>query len=211
VECSLGLVADGVGGLGDVVGSEGFQHADGEVAEGRKARGAVPAWTVEASSAKVTSLMWCEELYESARRGSVVLAVPLMPYSMDAMESGRYSIEIEPEVRLWLENIPAQHYKQTERVADLLAEQPITLDEPHSRHLGGKLRELRFRLGDAHQRITYWLAPGRRVVLLTVFRKTKMREQAEVDRAHAAQRLCEVEHQAAAEHDLYSRNLKENR
>jgi phage-related protein len=52
-----------------------------------------------------------------------------------------------------------------------LAEQPTTLGEPHSRHLGGKLRELRFRLGDAHQRITYWLAPGRRVVLLTVFRK----------------------------------------
>jgi hypothetical protein len=25
------------------------------------ARGAVPAWTVEASSAKVTSLIWCEE------------------------------------------------------------------------------------------------------------------------------------------------------
>ena len=77
--------------------------------------------------------------------------------------------------------------------------------------LGGKLRELRFRLGDAHQRITYWLAPGRRVVLLTVFRKTKMREQAEVDRAHAAQRWCEAEHEAAAEHDLYTRDLKENR
>lgn len=134
-----------------------------------------------------------------------------VPYIIGAMDSGRYSIEIEPEVRLWLENIPAQHYKQAERVADLLAEQPTTLDEPHSRHLGGKLRELRFRLGDAHQRITYWLAPGRRVVLLTVFRKTKMREQAEVDRAHAAQRLCEAEHEAAAEHDLYSRDLKENR
>jgi phage-related protein len=92
-----------------------------------------------------------------------------------------------------------------------LAEQPTTFDEPHSRHLGGELRELRFRLGDAHQRITYWLAPDRRVVLLTVFRKTKMREQAEVDRAHAAQRLCEDEHQAALEHDLYSRDLKENR
>lgn len=114
-------------------------------------------------------------------------------------------------MRLWLENIPAHHYKQAERVADLLAEQATTLDEPHSRHLGGKLRELRFRLGDAHQRITYWLAPDRRVVLLTVFRKTKMREQAEVDRAHAAQRLCEAEHQAAAEHDLYSRDLKESR
>ncbi len=134
-----------------------------------------------------------------------------VPYIIGDMDSGRYSIEIEPEVRLWLENIPAHHYKQAERVADLLAEQPTTLDEPHSRHLGGKLRELRFRLGDANQRITYWLAPGRRVVLLTVFRKTRMREQAEVDRAHAAQRLCEAEHEAAAEHDLYSRNLKESR
>jgi hypothetical protein len=123
----------------------------------------------------------------------------------------KYSIEIEPEVRLWLENIPFQHYKQAERVADLLAEQPTMLDEPHSWHLGGKLRVLRFRLGDVHQRITYWLAPGRRVVLLTVFRKTKMHEQAEVDRAHAAQRLCEAEHQAAAEHDLYNRDLKEDR
>ncbi|WP_328462659.1 DNA-binding protein [Streptomyces sp. NBC_00448] len=45
---------------------------------------------------------------------------------------------------------------------------------------------------------------------LTVFRKTKMREQAEVDRAHAVQRLCETEHQAAFEHDLYSRDLKED-
>lgn len=140
----------------------------------------------------------------------VALSHPV-PYIIGDMDSGRYSIEIEPEVRLWLANIPAHHYKQAERVADLLAEQPTTLDEPHSRHLGGKLRELRFRLGDAHQRITYWLAPDRRVVLLTVFRKTKMREQAEVDRAHAAQRLCEAEHRAAAEHDLYSRDLKENR
>ena len=114
-------------------------------------------------------------------------------------------------MRLWLESIPARHYKQAERIADLLAEQPTTLDEPHSRHLGGKLRELRFRLGDDHQRITYWLAPGRRVVLLTVFRKTRMREQAEVDRAQAAQRLGEAEHQAATQHNLYSRDLKENR
>ncbi|MGA5809390.1 DNA-binding protein [Streptomyces cellulosae] len=57
----------------------------------------------------------------------------------------------------------------------------------------------------------YSPAPGGRVVLLTVFRKTKRCEQAEVDRAHAAQRLCEAEHEAAAEHDLHSRNLKEDR
>ncbi|EFK99948.1 type II toxin-antitoxin system RelE/ParE family toxin [Streptomyces sp. NPDC001255] len=127
------------------------------------------------------------------------------------MANGRYPIEIEPEVRLWLENISAQHYKQVERVVDLLAEEATTLDEPYSRHLGGKVRELRFRLGDAHQRLTYWLAPGRRVVLLTVFRKTRMREQTEVDRAQRAQRLCETEHRAAAEHEIYSRDLKEDR
>ncbi|CAM5278069.1 hypothetical protein SALBM311S_06631 [Streptomyces alboniger] len=58
-----------------------------------------------------------------------------VPYIIGDMDSGRYSIEIEPEVRLWLENIPAHHYKQAERVADLLAEQPTTLDEPHARRL----------------------------------------------------------------------------
>lgn len=136
--------------------------------------------------------------------------IPAAPYTIAAM-SERYTIEIEPEVRLWLDNIPAQHYKQAERIADLLAERPTTLDEPYSRHLGGKVRELRFRMGDAHQRITYWLAPGQRIVLLTVFLKTKMREQAEVKRALSAQQLCEAEHKAAAEHDLYSRNLKESR
>lgn len=59
------------------------------------------------------------------------------------------------------------------------------------------------------QRITYWIAPGRRVVLLTVFRKTKMREAAEVERARAAQAACEASHEPATEHDIYSRNLKE--
>jgi hypothetical protein len=35
---------------------------------------------------------------------------------------------------------------------------------------------------------------GRRIVLLTVFRKTKMREASEVERAHQAQKVCEAEH-----------------
>lgn len=32
-----------------------------------------------------------------------------VPYIIGDMDSGRYSIEIEPEVRLWLENISAHH------------------------------------------------------------------------------------------------------
>ena len=37
-------------------------------------------------------------------------------------------------------------------------------------------------------------APGRRVILLTVFRKTRMREDAEVKRAKLAQQTCQAEH-----------------
>ncbi|WP_328842161.1 type II toxin-antitoxin system RelE/ParE family toxin [Streptomyces europaeiscabiei] len=118
-------------------------------------------------------------------------------------------MEIEPEVRLWLENLPAHHYVIAEQKVDRLAENATTLGEPYTRHLGGKLRELRFDLDSNAQRITYWLAPDRRVVLLTVFRKTKTRETAEVDRAHAVQAACEVSHLPATEHDIYSRPIKE--
>jgi hypothetical protein len=45
-------------------------------------------------------------------------------------------------------------------------------------------------------RVSYWLAPGRRVVLLTVFAKTRQRERAEAARAIAAQRACERGHAA---------------
>lgn len=46
-------------------------------------------------------------------------------------------------------------------------------------------------------RITYWLAPRRRAILLTVFRKTRMREDAEVKRAKLAQQACRTEHEPA--------------
>jgi hypothetical protein len=66
-----------------------------------------------------------------------------------------------------------------------------------------KLRELRFTLDGEAVRISYWLAPDCRIVLLTVFRKTKMREAAEIERAMQAQKVCEAEH-SPAEH-IYDR------
>ena len=45
---------------------------------------------------------------------------------------------------------------------------------------------MRFHLGREQLRITYYAASGRRIVMLTVFRKTRRREQAEIDRAEAA-------------------------
>ena len=94
-------------------------------------------------------------------------------------------IEVEPEVRDWLELLPFRLYRRAEDKADRLLAEPTTLGEPYSRHLGGRLRELRMVLDGDAVRIPYWLAPDRRIVLLTVFRKTRMREAAEVERASA--------------------------
>jgi phage-related protein len=81
--------------------------------------------------------------------------------------------------------------------ADRLAEAPTTLGEPYSKHLQGAVRELRFHLVRSAWRVTYWLAPQQRIVLLTVFRKTRDRETSEIDRAVAAQRTCELHHRPA--------------
>ncbi len=64
------------------------------------------------------------------------------------------------------------------------------LSEPYTRQLDGKLRELRFHLDRAAVRLTYWIAPGRRIVLLTVFVKSRMREVREVERARRALAQC---------------------
>ena len=132
----------------------------------------------------------------------------LCGYIIFGMHSGsdRYEIELEPEIRDWLETLPVRHYIRVMQIADDLADAPETFGEPRSRHLGGPLRELRIHLEPDDWRVTYWLAPGRRVVLLTVFRKTRMREKAQVDRAMAAQTECARSHGLG--HDLYERPLK---
>ncbi|MGN2635475.1 type II toxin-antitoxin system RelE/ParE family toxin [Nocardia takedensis] len=117
-----------------------------------------------------------------------------------------FTIEIEPEVADWLESLPARHFLKVDEYVGLLAERPESLGEPFARYLGDGVRELRPMLGGAPIRITYWLAPGRRVILLTVFRKTRMREDIEVKRAKLAQQICRAEHEPA--HREFSRALE---
>lgn len=51
-------------------------------------------------------------------------------------------------------------------------------------------------------RITYYIATGRRIILLTVFRKQRQRERAEIDRAVLVMEKCIAEgHTAEGEHD----------
>ena len=71
------------------------------------------------------------------------------------------------------------------RHLDLLEERGALLGEPYTRQLSGKLREMRFYCGGERVRITYWIATGRRIIALTVFAKTRMRESAEIARATA--------------------------
>lgn len=118
-----------------------------------------------------------------------------------------FSIELEPEVRKWLETLPRSEYDRVEFYGDLLAEHGEDLGEPYTRHLGGKIRELRFHLPQRQVRITYWLAPERRIVLLTVFAKTRPRERSEVERARLAQVVCESWHDHAAA--VYDRDWEE--
>src|SRR5450755_1307705 len=74
--------------------------------------------------------------------------------------TGLYSVEIEPEVRSWLEKLTDRDFGRADFLVGLLAERAGDLSEPYTRHLGGKVRELRFHLLRQQTRVTYWLAPG---------------------------------------------------
>ncbi len=136
------------------------------------------------------------------RLGATRLPIAFDAYTIGCIP-GLYAVEIEPEIRSWLERLSDRDFGRADFLVGLLAEQADQLGEPYTRHLGGKVRELRFHLLARQPRITYWLAPGRRVVLLTVFRKTRSAEVAEVARALQAQKTCEAEHGPA--HDIFDR------
>src|ERR1017187_578273 len=135
---------------------------------------------------------------------AATLSIASNAYSIECM-TGLYSVEIEPEVRSWLEKLTDRDFGRADFLVGLLAERAGDLSEPYTRHLGGKVRELRFHLLRQQTRVTYWLAPGQRVILLTVFRKTRSAESAEVARALQAQKTCETEHGPA--HRAFDREV----
>ena len=57
---------------------------------------------------------------------------------------------------------------------------------PYQSQLDGKLRELRVQHAKEKDRVTYYPAKRRRMVLLTVFRKQQRKETAEIARAKRA-------------------------
>lgn len=127
-------------------------------------------------------------------------SVPPPRYSIAAMAWG--AVELEPEVEKWLESLTTTQFAHAAFYVDLLAEQGPLLGEPYTKQLDRKLRELRFHLGRQAVRITYWIGPGRRIILLTVFFKTRMRDEREIDRARRALGRCIDEaHEVVSEGD----------
>lgn len=110
---------------------------------------------------------------------------------MVAMSWGE--VELEPEVSSWFLGLSETDRARVRFHVDRLAELGPVLDEPHTRQLDGKLRELRFYLAGRPTRVTYWIAPGRRVILLTVFVKTQRQEVREIRRATEAMKRCVTE------------------
>ncbi len=100
-------------------------------------------------------------------------------------------------MRDWLERLPTAHFATAAFYVDLLADRGPLLGEPYTRQLDGKLRELRFHLERRAVRVTYWIATGWRIVLLTVFAKSRMREEREIERARRALARCVAEEHTA--------------
>lgn len=112
-------------------------------------------------------------------------------------------VELEPEVVDWIESLPPAEFGRVEFYIDLLSQRGPLLDQPYTRQLRGKLRELRFYLGSRGDavRISYFMTEDRRIILLTVFRKQRAQERAEIERAHRAMQRCREEQHVAGEDD----------
>jgi hypothetical protein len=117
-----------------------------------------------------------------------------------------YDFELEPEVRDWLDSLSNSDFKRVDEVCGMLAQRGTKLGGPWSDHLEGAVWELRIRLRDVAARVTYWCTPDSKIVLLTVFRKTRQHDQRQIDRAVRAQKLCESDHHGPAA-GIYERQV----
>jgi hypothetical protein len=104
-----------------------------------------------------------------------------------------WSVEAEQEVTEWATDLRTEHFARLAFYVGLLEREGALLAEPYTRQLSGKLRELRFHLDVSEWRITYFIGSGRRIVLLTVFRKTQRRETREIARALKTMERCMTE------------------
>jgi phage-related protein len=101
-----------------------------------------------------------------------------------------WSIEMEPEVEELLESLNPSEFASAASRIDYLSEVGSQARMPRSRPLGAGLFELRFEVQRTATRMSYFFPGDRRIVLLTVFRKQRQNERAEVERGRRAMATC---------------------
>ena len=82
-----------------------------------------------------------------------VVAASTVPAVTDA--SGLHELELEPEVRDWLDSLTDTDYKRVDEVCGMPAGKGTSLGGPWSDHLEGQVWEMRLRLALVAVRVTY--------------------------------------------------------
>jgi len=84
----------------------------------------------------------------------------------------------------FFDGLPVGTRARVVKLIDLLSESGVLLKEPYTRHIRGKLRELRVKDSLGHIRVLYFTFTGRRFVLLHGFvKKTGRTPEREIDLA----------------------------
>jgi hypothetical protein len=110
----------------------------------------------------------------------------------DSAPTGECTVELEPEVLRWLEGLPTEQFAQAAVHVDRLSRSGFP-----GPAAGDKVGELRFYVGREPYRVTFWTAPGERIVLLTAFRKSRARDRREIERAVRVLTRCVAERYVA--------------
>ncbi len=103
--------------------------------------------------------------------------IMLLQYSGSAiLLSMDWRVETHPAVDVEIENLPVKLRARLLRLLEAIENVGLeALPEPHAKHLGGKLWELRVRAQDGIARGIYVTLAERRVVVLHVFAKKSRR------------------------------------
>ncbi len=84
----------------------------------------------------------------------------------------------------YLDNLPDKVRLKILKYIEYLRSHRGCLDEPYSRHIMGKIRELRVDFGKDRHRVFYFIILGKRIVLLHAFPKhTAKTPQSEINKA----------------------------
>jgi phage-related protein len=104
------------------------------------------------------------------------------------IEYYRDSKDKEP-VKEFIDGLPEKSQAQVMGKIELLAKYDVLLKEPYTRHIKGKIWELRIVVSKGYSRIFYFSYTGKRFVLLHAFlKKTDKTPPAEIDIAEKRMR-----------------------